>query len=288
MNGDNYIFPVTYGRIVERMREDVTLYDRLNILFKMPGAVQGIKPRSTMWEEKRNETEKKIIAENWEKTIYYAVFGPYAIDLPASHELIPEGLLHRVFRKGDRIRPNHVDTVWKYYSTESFYESFERDFMNREICAYFFFSRGKDLVLSGRRSAGVQNLRLAREIAYNDNVIHSDMGIFFTDHGFLEEARLSLERALLYHEDLSGVYNNWGYYYHKIGDPDKAVMSFRKAVDLKPERYGFLNNLAFALFEAGHKEEASRVFERSLSLKKNQPEVRKFMKEKSLVRGTTS
>ena len=60
------------------------------------------------------------------------------------------------------------------------------------------------------------------------------------------------------------------------------------AVDLKPERYGFLNNLAFALFEAGHLEEASRVFQRSLSLKENQPEIRKFMKDKGLLGNTLS
>jgi Tfp pilus assembly protein PilF len=109
------------------------------------------------------------------------------------------------------------------------------------------------------------------------------MAVFLTDHGFFEEAKLSLERALLYHEDLSGVHNNWGYYYHKIGKHEEAVMSLRKAVDLRPERYGFLNNLAFALFEAGHQEEASRVFQKSLSLKENQPEIRRFMKEKIML-----
>jgi len=66
------------------------------------------------------------------------------------------------------------------------------------------------------------------------------------------------------------------------------VMSFRKAVDLKPERYGFLNNLAFALFEAGHKEEASRVFQKSLSLKEDQPQIRRFVKEKGLLGDTPS
>ncbi|MCJ7594757.1 MAG: tetratricopeptide repeat protein, partial [Desulfobacterales bacterium] len=142
--------------------------------------------------------------------------------------------------------------------------------------------------LSGRTAQGLKTLELAARTGFDDTLIHSDMGIFLTDYGFFEEARQALERALVYHEDLSGVYNNWGYYYHKIGEYEEAVISFRKAVDLKPERYGFLNNLAFALFEAGHKEEASRVFERSLSLKKNQPEVREFMKEKSLVRGTAS
>ena len=64
------------------------------------------------------------------------------------------------------------------------------------------------------------------------------------------------------------------------------MQAFRKAVDLKPERYGFLNNLAFALFEAGDVEEASRVFQKSLSLKENQPEIRKFMKEKGLLEDT--
>ena len=279
MNGDNHIFPVTYGRIVERMREDVTLYDRNNILFKMPEAVQGIEARSTLWEEKRNESEKKIIAGNLKRTIYYAVFGPYAIDLPVSHELIPEGLLHRVSRKGETIHPYNMSPVWKYYSTESFYGKFERDFMNREICAYFFFSRGKAMVLSAQRSAGLQNLRLAREIGYNDNVIHSEMGIFFTDQGFFEEARLSLDRALLYHEDLSGVYNNWGYYYNKIGDYEKAVAALRKAVQIRSDRFFLFNNLGFALYEVGQKQESLAVLEKSLSLHPNQPGIRKFMEE---------
>ena len=279
MNGDNYVFPAVYSRIVERMREDVTLYDRLNILFKMPGAAKGIEARNITWEQERNDTEKKIIAENPEKTIYYAVFGAYAVDLSASHELIPEGVLHRVFLNKLHSQPRIDSAVWQYYATESFYGNFVRDFMNREICAYFFFNRGKEQVLCNRRSAGLENLRLAREIGYNDNVIHSDMAIFFTDHRFFEEARLSLEKALLYHEDLSGVYNNWGYYYDRIGDHEKAVESFRRAVDLRPDRFGFQNNLGFALYRAGQKQESLAVFEKSLSLHAKQPGIRKFVEE---------
>jgi tetratricopeptide (TPR) repeat protein len=279
MNGDNYIFPVTYGRIVERMREDVSLYDRNNILFKMPGAALGIEARSVTWEEKRNRMEKKLMAENPERAIYFAVFGPYAVDLPPSCELIPEGVLYSMFRKEHDRPPKTFRMVWKYYSTESFYANFERDFMNREVCAYFFFHRGQELLLSGQRSAGLQNLRLAREIGFNDNVIHSDMGVFFADHGFFEEARLSLEKALTYHEDLSGVYNNWGYYYNKIGDYEKAISSLRRAVELAPERFAFLNNLGFALNEAGRSQESLAVFKKSLSLHQDQPGIRKFLEE---------
>jgi Flp pilus assembly protein TadD len=133
--------------------------------------------------------------------------------------------------------------------------------------------------VSGRRSAGLQNLRLAREIGYNDNVIHSDMGVFLADHGFFEEARISLEMALLYHEDLSGVYNNWGYYYQKIGDQEKAGEALRKAVQLRPDRFVFWNNLGFALYEMGQKRESLAALEKSLSLFENQPGIRKFIEE---------
>jgi len=279
MNGDNYVFPVAYARLVERMREDVRLYDRHNILFKIPEVAQGNAVDRASWEEKRNEGERRIIAENPDKSIFYGVFGPYAVDLMPSQRMIPEGVLHRLQRSGEGPRADPMNTLWKYYATESFYESFQRDFMNREICAYFFFNRGRDLIVSGRRSAGLQNLRLAREIGYNDNVIHSDMGVFLADHGFFEEARISLEMALLYHEDLSGVYNNWGYYYQKIGDQEKAGEALRKAVQLRPDRFVFWNNLGFALYEMGQKRESLAALEKSLSLFENQPGIRKFIEE---------
>jgi len=235
------------------------------------------------WEEQRNAMEKGIIVESRQRPIYYAVFGPYAVEMPDSYRLIQKGILYRVMKEGGTVEARDLHRVWTTYAMESVYESFEKDFMNREICAYYFFDRGKALILSGQTSAGLTHMKRARDVGYNDNVIHSEMAVFLTDHGFFEEAELSLARSLLYHEDLSGVHNNWGYYYHKTGKYEEAVMSFRKAVDLKPERYGFLNNLAFALFEAGHKEEASRVFKKSLSLKVNQPEIQKFMRGKSML-----
>jgi Flp pilus assembly protein TadD len=288
INGDNHLFPVIYTRVVERMREDAVVYDRLNLIFKMPQAGKGVPPRTMTWEENRNALEKGIIVESRGRPVYYAVFGPYAVDLPDRHRLIQKGILYRVVKEGENVEARDLHRVWATYAMESAYELFEKDFMNREICAYYFFDRGKTLILFGQTTAGLTHMKRAREVGYNDNVIHSEMAVFLTDHGFFEEAKLSLERALLYHEDLSGVHNNWGYYYHKIGKYEEAVMSFRKAVDLKPERYGFLNNLAFALFEAGHREEASRVFQKSLSLKENQPEIRSFVKDKGLLGDTPS
>jgi tetratricopeptide (TPR) repeat protein len=84
---------------------------------------------------------------------------------------------------------------------------------------------------------------------------------------------------LLYHEDLSGVYNNWGYYYNKIGDYEKAVAALRKAVQIRSDRFFLFNNLGFALYEVGQKQESLAVLEKSLSLHPNQPGIRKFMEE---------
>ena len=85
---------------------------------------------------------------------------------------------------------------------------------------------------------------------------------------------------MIYHDDLSGVYNNWGYLYHKKGEHDKSVRSFERAVRLSPKNIGYRNNLGFALFEAGRKRESLLVLEKSLYLNEDQPQIKRFIAEK--------
>ncbi|MDY7034650.1 MAG: tetratricopeptide repeat protein, partial [Thermodesulfobacteriota bacterium] len=278
MNGDNYVFPVLYGRIAERMRQDITLYDRNNIFYKLMDIKESITPYSISWEDKRNNMEKRVIEKNRDRNIYYAVFGPYAISLPDQYRFIPYGVLYRVIGKGERANPKSIINLWKYYSTVSFDESFYRDFMNREVSAYFLFCRGKSQFLAGKSDSGLKLVKLSSEMGYDDNIIHSEIAIFFTEEGLFKEARLELEKALIYHEDLSSVYNNWGYYYHKIGDYGKATESFRKAIELKPDDFGYHNNLAFSLYERGKNEESLLSLKRSLAINDNQEEISEFIR----------
>jgi Flp pilus assembly protein TadD len=104
------------------------------------------------------------------------------------------------------------------------------------------------------------------------------MAVFLTDHGFLEQARFELEKALIYYEDLSGVYNNWGYYYHKIGDYDQAAAWYGKAIELRPDNQGYYNNRGLALYQAGRKSEADVTFQKSLEIAPDQPKLKKFLK----------
>ncbi|MBW2066402.1 MAG: DUF2723 domain-containing protein [Deltaproteobacteria bacterium] len=280
MNGDNYVFPILYGRIVERMGEDRTIYDRNNIFYKWLDQDGGIVPYSQEWKDLRKERETEIVRAKGRRDIYYAVFGPYAIDLPSPYHLIPWGVLHKVVPKGEEI--SSPDNIWGYYMQESFYEDIQRDFMTREVAAYFHFNRGQALFSLGQVSKGLKTIELASEIGYDDDLIHNDIAIFLIDRGFLEEGRRELEKALLYHEDLSTVYNNWGYYYHKRGEYGKSVEYLQKAVALKPQDIGYLNNLGFALTMTGKKQEAAKVYQRSLAIRPDQPDVVEFVKKSGL------
>jgi len=288
MNGDNYIFPIIYGRLVEKMREDIRLYDRNNIFFNWLKEDHNILPNRSAFEDLRTRMEQKIIKERGNRNVFYAVFGPYAIKLPDQYIMVNYGVLHRVVHKEDMIKTYEFSNVWNYYSSESFYEEFQRDFMTRELCAYFYFNRGIYLFLTGQRSYGLKNLKLASIIGYDDTLIHMDMAIFLIDEGFFEEGRQELEKALLYHEDLSKVYNNWGYYYHKIGRYGASIVSLRKAIDLSPDDFSCYNNLGYAFYKAGKKEDAFRTFQQSLSINGDQPEIEEFMDKNGLKEGVVN
>jgi tetratricopeptide (TPR) repeat protein len=279
VSGDNYVFPVTYGRLVERMREDVSLYDRYNLIFQMPSMEFQGRSRTRAWEEKRDQFEKKIITERGTRDVFYGSFGPYAIKIPEGYTLMPYGVLHKVFEEKAALDLQTIERTWEYYATESLQGSFYRDYMNREASAFFYFSRGKHLILSGQASRGLEYLKLAARVGYDDTLIHSETGIFLTDQGYFEEARQALERALIYNEDVSGVYNNWGYYYHRIGDPKSAVASFKKAVELKPASFGFYNNLGFAFYELGDRKAAELALKQSLAINEDQPEIKRFLRD---------
>jgi type IV pilus assembly protein PilF len=104
------------------------------------------------------------------------------------------------------------------------------------------------------------------------------MAVFLTDRSFFEQARLELEKALTYSEDLSGVYNNWGYYYHKLGNYDEAAVWYAKAIELCPDNQGYYNNLGLALYHGGKKSEAQFAFQKSLDMAPDQPKLKRFLK----------
>ena len=277
LDGDNNIFPVAYGRIVEGMGEGQQLYDRYNIIFKWskekhyPGAEDASGGFKSM-------VKDRIAKEGEKQSIYFAVFNPHAVSIPSDFVLKPYGILRKLDTDKGSAGPEKVCNVWDYYSTESFSDNFARDYMSREVCSFYFFRKAENLFQAGQVAEGLQELRIASLIGYNDTSIHSEIGLILTDRGFFDEARNEFEKALVYHDDLSGIHNNWGYYYHKTGAYQKAIASFRKALQLKPNNYTYHNNLGVILYKAGRQKEALLVFNKSFSINDDQPEIKAYLK----------
>ncbi|MFC1532344.1 protein O-mannosyl-transferase family [Thermodesulfobacteriota bacterium] len=285
MDGDNNIFPVTYGRIVERMREDVTLYDRYNLFFKMPYLGQFKSSHLKYygkWKDMMAMLERKIIEKMVVHGVYFAVFNPFPVSMPDKYTFTPFGILYQVTGGEARFDQETANRVWDYYSTESLYDDFGRDYMSREVSAYFYFKKGKYHFSVGDPKTGIKYFRLASQIGERDNMIHSDMAVFLVNNSLFEDARKELEKALVHYEDLSGVHNNWGYYYYKLGNYNKAIESFEKAIELNPHNHDYYNNLGFNLYEIDMKKEALLAFQKSLAINGNQPKIKKFIKNHHL------
>lgn len=276
IDGDNHVFPVIYARLVEGWGEHFHIADRYNLVFRRPpvegesGLLSGERPAPFPMED--------WIGEHISQGVYLAVFDHQVFPLPEAFEPKAYGILLRLTQRGKSFSFTETKGLWDRYSTCSFYVDMERDYMNRQVCAYFHFYLARFFVQSGLLDKSLESLDLASKIGYNDEMIHSHLAVFLTDLGYFERAVRELEKALLYGEDRSAAYNNFGYYYDAMGDHERAVKSFRMAVELNPKNTVPLNNLGLALLKAGREAEAVEAWERSLRLRKNQPHIESLVK----------
>ena len=282
VEGDNNFFPVVYGRIVEKMREDLLLFDRQDIVYELPYLGEKRGDFYGDWRGLRALLEKSLLDKMGTTRIYYAVFDPDSIILPAEYTFVPHGMPYRVVKKEELINPYKIRNLWKYYSTESFYDHFERDYLNRQIGAFFYFRQGNHLFLSGNHKKGLEYIRKASNLGFSDTGIHSMLAGFLIEQGLFEEARLELEKSLVYHTDMSVVHNNWGVYHYETGAYKEAIKSFRKAIRMRPKGFLYHKNLGYALHRAGKKKDAVRAFEESLAIDGDQEEIVEFLKENGL------
>jgi tetratricopeptide (TPR) repeat protein len=259
VEGDNNSFPLIYGRFVERMKESVILYDRLNLVFRWPA---GIYTSKASWEHTRATMEQETILGSETERVFYAVFDPDSVVKPPSHTNMPYGLLHKTVRKKNLSAPYKVSNLWGYYAAESFYGDFHRDFMNRQIHGHFRLRYAQHLFRSGNVEMGKRVLAEASQIAFDDYAVHLIASEILMNEGCHELAREELEKASLYAVDVAIIHNNWGCYYFKKGDFESAVGSFSKAVETGGGKPLYYRNLVLALERAGREKEATELGER--------------------------
>jgi tetratricopeptide (TPR) repeat protein len=282
---DNNLFPVTYVRIVERMREDVILYDRYNLFFKYNYMGDSGEPfvYYGKWEDLLSILEKKIIEKNVPNGAYYSLFNTRSISLPDGYSLLPYGILSRAVNGEIDIDQKQRIRIWNYYATESLEDTYYRDYMNREVTANYNFNKGRHLIMLGAIEPGVKRLKLASSMGYSDGSIHMEIALLFSDIGFFNDAEEELQKSMLYTQDKAGVYNNWAYYYSKRGELQRAIDSIKKAISIDPNNTLYYNNLGSLLLKSGYKNEAIKFFKRSLLIDNGQENIKEILNENDVI-----
>ncbi|HJX35110.1 MAG TPA: tetratricopeptide repeat protein [Desulfatiglandales bacterium] len=287
VGADNNLFPITYARIIERMREDVTLYDTYNLIFRKPYTADSEEPfiLDEEGDDSMTVLSIKVIDENISRGVYFSLLNPRIVNMPDGYGLIPYGILSLVVNDQIEIDQKNRAQIWNYYDFESLEDTFFRDYMNREITANYHLNKGRHLLMLGGIEPGLKRLRLASQIGYNSTATHSYLSLLLSDFGFFDEAKVELEKSLIYSKNPAGIYTNWGYYYSKRGDLNNAVDSIKKALDIDPDNTLYYNYLGSILLEAGRKDEAIEVFQISLSIKNNQEGIKKILQENDIKNG---
>jgi tetratricopeptide (TPR) repeat protein len=276
LDGDNLLFPAAYTRIAERAREDLTLYDRHGIIYPMPYLGEKEEICCGSADDVTTILEQEITKHEAPGTVFYAVFDENTVKPVPGYTLIPACLIHRVVKtkENDGYR---ISNHWRYYSNESYFASFERDYLTRELTAHYFLRLGKHLFLLGDPAAGLRSIRDASRIGYDDYGIHFMVSAFLADQGLFAEAQEELEKSSVYVKDQGALHNNWGYFYYKKGQYEEAVAAFQKASESSRRNAHYLRNLGHALYQAGRGEQAVKAFRKSLEIDPNQADIEKFV-----------
>ncbi len=127
-------------------------------------------------------------------TVHYAIFNPESLSIPDGYKLTPHGLLHQVVKE-EKNSVYKLSNVWRYYTSESFRDFYEKDFLNRQLIAHYHFRLGRYLVMSGDTTDGLKHVRDASRIGYDDYGVHFMVASFLADMELFDEARIELDRA---------------------------------------------------------------------------------------------
>ncbi|HEV2045786.1 MAG TPA: tetratricopeptide repeat protein [Chthoniobacterales bacterium] len=115
-------------------------------------------------------------------------------------------------------------------------------------------------------------------VTQDNDVAHTNLGMFLADRGQLDEALAHLQTALQIrsggvqpHYDLSFalIHCDLGYALAKKGELDNAIAHLRKAIEFQPNYPDAHYNLGTALFQKGRIDEAIAEWQKTLSIRPN-------------------
>ncbi len=236
VNGDNEIFSLLYLTRVEKMRPDVTLYDKIDgFIFKDINSIVSA--------DKKNELNDnpalifEILRQKTEGPIYFTSDLQYQ-QSPAVKS-IPFGILYRVLRENESFDKPELDSIWRRYILRYvFSDRVYKDTMDKLIIANYFISRGEYFFLLGNKEKGKNSYDIASEIGRDILSVHNHLYHMYIYRNLLNESVKEINKSLSLKPDIAEAYYDLGVIFGNSGRYEDAIGLWRKALSIKPDFKG--------------------------------------------------
>ena len=186
--GDDAAFIVDYLLRVERMRPDITLYNRVGRGTDMLSASErDLAPAQQIALQKQREA---TLARG-ERPLFYLVRRRSPIE---GYEFVPAGLVYRLLASDDPRKAAALDAVIEMDNALSAVESL--DPWARKLQSNYWFMQGERARERGERAAALEAYRETARVARDSRTVQYNIGLVMLRYGEVDSAVKYAEAAL--------------------------------------------------------------------------------------------
>ncbi len=186
--GDDAAFIVDYLLRIERLRPDITLYNRVGRGTDLLSASErDLAPAQQIELQKQREA---ALAKG-KRPLFYLVRRRAPIE---DYEFVPAGLVYRLLAPGDSRKAGELAVVIEM--DNALLEGADLDPWARKIQSNYWFMQGERARERGERSAALQSYQRAAEVARDSRTVQYNIGLMMLRYGEVTRAAEYAETAL--------------------------------------------------------------------------------------------
>jgi tetratricopeptide (TPR) repeat protein len=222
--GDNVMFPLAYLTKVEKIREDVVIYDDIGCVFKNIYGDDFLRLSEDEKHLRRNNVQKNIIRTS-DTSIYFTLGSNLSNMEGISYE--PVGIVYRVKKAEEEEK---VKEIWGKYNLDGINKKYD-DYLIRELISIYNYFLGEYYFSIKDNISGLNFYRKAFEIGFDLDWVKNNLIRKLIERGYLNEVINIGEK--LPQDAIESL--NIGIAYFKQGKYDEAEKKFKESIRLNPD-----------------------------------------------------